>query len=642
MRLRQKRLHLLAGDKRYSLRRVAAAAGIHPSHLSRIERGDSVSLSEEKLVALARELSESPDEILALSGKVASDILAAILERPGFFVPLIRGGANGASFRPAAGVSEGEHRLLETRFNDAQRMTRAGSWDRDLATGKNFWSDEMFRLFGHEPGAADPTLDFFLDHVCPEDRPKVLAARQALLAGPGEVEYRFRFRRTDGLERLAQVRAETEFSPNGIPLRLRGTLCDVTEHLTAVRQARDLACFPRENPNPILRVGGDGVVEYANPAAKALLSLAERTRIDDHGPCRELADLIRSALERDDRREADLWVARRCFQFVAAPCPEHGCANVYGMDITRRVQAESALRRSQDELTARVAERTRELAEANRLLAGRLAEVQKMGKALAESERKYRGLVFGLEVGILTASGDGRVDMVNPKGLALLGLSEETILGRPASGLPLDFFRADGSPLRPEDAPLARVLLTGEPLREVTAGVRRPGRDDLSWVSFSVIPEHDARGNLSRLTAVFSDVGEWLRMEKELLESRERFQFLYRHFPQPTCVFRLDKGDFVLAEANRAAFTAGRGRLEGLLGRRAGEIFAKMPEIYLSLWTAFEGRRSLQRRIDIPVPDALPAPHDVSFVFVPPDMVMVQAVDLADGGTPETPGREAP
>jgi PAS domain-containing protein len=461
---------------------------------------------------------------------VASDILAAILERPGFFVPLIRGGANGASFRPAAGVSEGEHRLLETRFNDAQRMTRAGSWDRDLATGKNFWSDEMFRLFGHEPGAADPTLDFFLDHVCPEDRPKVLAARQALLAGPGEVEYRFRSGARTAWN--AWTRSGRDgILPGRIPC-VCAAPCATSPNPHGRQAGPGPGLLSPGNPNPILRVGGDGVVEYANPAAKTLLSLAERTRIDDHGPCRELADLIRSALERDDRREADLWVARRCFQFVAAPCPEHGCANVYsGIRPHPPGPGRAALRRSQDELTARVAERTRELAEANRLLAGRLAEVQKMGKALAESERKYRGLVFGLEVGILTASGDGRVDMVNPKGLALLGLSEETILGRPASGLPLDFFLADGSPLRPEDAPLARVLLTGEPLREVRRGAaawtrrpvlglvqrdpgtRRPGQ--------SVAPDSGVLGRR-----------EWLR-RKRSCGKPGTLPVPYRHFPRP-------------------------------------------------------------------------------------------------------------
>ncbi len=282
-----------------------------------------------------------------------------------------------------------------------------------------------------------------------------------------------------------------------------------------------------------------------------------------------------------------------------------------------------------------MAERTRKLAEANRLLAGRLAEVRKMEKALAESERTYRGLVSNLEVGILTASGDGVVDLVNRKGLAILGLTEKEVLGLETSHLPLAFFREDGSPVRPEDGPLARVFLTGEPLREEPAGLRRPGEEAIAWISFNVFPEHDARGNLVRVAAVFSDIGERRRMEEELRESRERFQFLFRHFPQPTCVFRLEKGDLVLVEANRAAFAAGRGHLEGLLGRRAGEIFVNLPEVYLSLWTAFEGRRSLKRRIDIRVPESSPSPYAVSFVFVPPDMVLLHAVKV-DGDDAET------
>jgi len=88
--VRSRRESLRKIDRSFSLRQVATRIGIEPSYLSKLERGQPAPLSEEKLVALARELGEDPDVILALSGKVSSDVQEAIRKRPQLFTQLIR------------------------------------------------------------------------------------------------------------------------------------------------------------------------------------------------------------------------------------------------------------------------------------------------------------------------------------------------------------------------------------------------------------------------------------------------------------------------------------------------------------------------------------------------------------------------
>jgi len=88
--LREKRELLREKDRSFSLRQVAIRIGVEPSHLSKIERGDQSYLSEEKMVALANELGEDPDVLLALSGKVSKDIQEIIRKRPQLFAQLIR------------------------------------------------------------------------------------------------------------------------------------------------------------------------------------------------------------------------------------------------------------------------------------------------------------------------------------------------------------------------------------------------------------------------------------------------------------------------------------------------------------------------------------------------------------------------
>ena len=87
---RQRREELRSEDRRYSLRKVAERVGLEPSYLSKIERGDQAPPSEEKIVALARDLDEDPDVMLALAGKVSSDLQQIIRNRPELFAQLIR------------------------------------------------------------------------------------------------------------------------------------------------------------------------------------------------------------------------------------------------------------------------------------------------------------------------------------------------------------------------------------------------------------------------------------------------------------------------------------------------------------------------------------------------------------------------
>lgn len=74
----------------YSVRQVAQRIGVEPSFLSKVERGEVAPPSEAKIVALARELREDPDVLLALAGKVSTDLQEVIRKRPELFAALIR------------------------------------------------------------------------------------------------------------------------------------------------------------------------------------------------------------------------------------------------------------------------------------------------------------------------------------------------------------------------------------------------------------------------------------------------------------------------------------------------------------------------------------------------------------------------
>lgn len=70
------------GEKGIGLRRFADLVGMSPTYLSKVERGDFDPPGEEKIKAIAKELGKDPDVLLALAGRVASDLEKIIQQKP--------------------------------------------------------------------------------------------------------------------------------------------------------------------------------------------------------------------------------------------------------------------------------------------------------------------------------------------------------------------------------------------------------------------------------------------------------------------------------------------------------------------------------------------------------------------------------
>jgi HTH-type transcriptional regulator, competence development regulator len=74
----------------YSLRAFAREIGVSGNFLSEMERGRFAPPSEGKIVLIAEKLGRNTDEMLALAGKVSSDVIEIILQRPKELTTLLR------------------------------------------------------------------------------------------------------------------------------------------------------------------------------------------------------------------------------------------------------------------------------------------------------------------------------------------------------------------------------------------------------------------------------------------------------------------------------------------------------------------------------------------------------------------------
>ena len=77
-------------NRTFSVRQVARRIGVEPAYLSKIERDQVSPPSEATIRRLAEELDEDPDVLLAMAGKVSSDLREIILRRPRLFADVLR------------------------------------------------------------------------------------------------------------------------------------------------------------------------------------------------------------------------------------------------------------------------------------------------------------------------------------------------------------------------------------------------------------------------------------------------------------------------------------------------------------------------------------------------------------------------
>lgn len=124
----------------------------------------------------------------------------------------------------------------EASLAKAQRQAHLGSWERDLKTGEIYLSDEVFRICGYEPYEIPATLENFLETVPPDDRESLQRKIDEVINEGSPYDFEHRVVRPSGEERVVHCRAEVVYSEEGEPLRMVGTLHDITERKTLEKQ----------------------------------------------------------------------------------------------------------------------------------------------------------------------------------------------------------------------------------------------------------------------------------------------------------------------------------------------------------------------------------------------------------------------
>jgi diguanylate cyclase (GGDEF)-like protein/PAS domain S-box-containing protein len=125
--------------------------------------------------------------------------------------------------------SKADDESIESMLNEAQRITKTGSWKLDLMTHELWWSDEVYNIFEIDPELFDASYEAFIDLVHPDDRKHVSQAYAESVLNHTTYNIIHRLQFSDGRIKYVNECCKTFYDEDGEPKRSIGTVQDITE-----------------------------------------------------------------------------------------------------------------------------------------------------------------------------------------------------------------------------------------------------------------------------------------------------------------------------------------------------------------------------------------------------------------------------
>ena len=391
--------------------------------------------------------------------------------------------------------AEEQRARLAERLDLATRSAQIGIWDWDIVKNEIVWDDQMYALYGLQPGEFGGAYEAWLHGVHPDDRETSNAVSAAAVRGEREYDTEFRVVWPDGSVHWLKANGEVFRNELGNPIRMVGVNYDVTERKRLEENFRE-----SEKKYTLL---------FQKSAVPVFLIRLPEVRIADANEAAEhLTGYARAEMLGKNAAELGLISPKQRAETIST------------------FEKEKALAENEMRITTKSGEECIIVINTNPLVIGGqpfaittmqdITQRKQAEKRLQESEIKFRalfensplqGVIWKLVRDQQGEIVDWEITDINPLGAASIGLRSDEAIGKRA----IDLFGVETMAAYLETS--RQIAASGKPLLFETH-FDANGRDYLSS-DFLVGKEYYA--NISM------DITERKQAETELIESEKRF-----------------------------------------------------------------------------------------------------------------------
>jgi PAS domain S-box-containing protein len=375
---------------------------------------------------------------------------------------------------------------------EAQRLGRMGSWVFDAAGGFDYWSRELFHIYGLDPEKHAPALEEYLARVHPHDREFMASLIKRMLAEGLGCDVTKRIVRPDGeLRHIRCVGAPVV--ENGTLKRIVGSAIDVTEHEVLTQELRRREAYLAEAQ----RLSHTGSFGW-RPGCEEHVWSDETYCIFEYDPATKVTlDMIMERVHPEDRNLVLELVERASTSGSAIDCeyrllfPDDRVKYVHVL--ARPLETDS------DDLE----------------FAGAVIDITEAKRAeekIRLSERELRTIIEIMPAYVGTSLPDGTVDFLSESWLDYSGQTREEAMGWGWAGV-----------LHPDDADRVLAnwqtgLASGTPVEQEFRCRRADGT--YHWFLNRSLPLHDDEGKIVKWYGILFDVNS-LKETEHALQTRE-------------------------------------------------------------------------------------------------------------------------
>ena len=389
--------------------------------------------------------------------------------------------------------TESALRKNQALLSEAQRIGRMGHWEWTAPSQNLTCSDELFHILGVSPGSNLMTFNTIRETLHPDDQARLYAWDRQAFANQTNLDYEFRIILSDGNMRWLHQFAQVTYSEDGKPIRMLGTIQDITER----KQALDALATSQSRlkglidsaMDAIISVNQDMQIVLFNAAAERMFGVSA-SQVIGQSPDQFIPERFRSFYRQ---------------RLVQSSQP------AAGKPIQKQGNSIIGLRANGEEFPA---EETLSFVETQgeKLYTAILRDVsarQRAEEALRASEERYRGLIHSLDSVVATVDAQGRFVYMNDIAAQQLG------------GTPGQFIGHTMHELFPEPVASRQLAAVQQVFRQDRGSVS----EDMSivngvsrWYRNSVQPIHDERGRVVQVLVNSTDIHALKTAEQELRE----------------------------------------------------------------------------------------------------------------------------